>query len=174
MRVGTLLGIAVGLMACAESTAPVPPLRVLDQPPALSAAADAATHITQPFNGSILISCANGGQGETVALSGEVEIVSHSTTDANGGVHLSMHVRPSSVTGVGATSGLTYRGTGGGLVSQFDAADGFPAVYTMINNFRIIGQGPGNNLVMHMTIHVTRNANGDQTAQVDLSSQGCK
>jgi len=174
MRVGTLLGFAIGLMACTESTAPVAPLRVLDQPPALSAAAEASTHITQPFNSSLLISCANGGQGETVALSGEVEIVSHSTTDANGGVHLSMHVRPSSVTGVGATSGLTYRGTGGGLLSQFDAADGFPAVYTMINNFRIIGQGPGNNLLMHMTIHVTMNAGGDQTAQVDLSSQGCK
>lgn len=175
MRVGTLLGMAVGLMACAESTAPVAPLNVLDQPPALSAAAaEASTHITQPFNSSLLISCANGGQGETVALSGEVEIVSHSSTDANGGVHLSMHVRPSSVTGVGATSGLTYRGTGGGLVSQFDAADGFPAVYTMINNFRIIGQGPGNNVLMHMTIHVTMNDSGDQTAQVDLSSQECK
>ena len=109
-----------------------------------------------------------------VALSGEVEVVSHSSTDANGGVHFSFHVRPSSVTGVGATSGLTSRGTGGGLVSQFDAADGFPAVYSMINNFRIIGQGPGNNLLMHMTIHMTMNANGEQTAQVDLSSQDCK
>ena len=172
MRVGTLLGIAVGLMACAEST-PVAPLRVLDQPPAL-AAADGATHTSQPFSASLFISCANGGQGETVDLSGEVEVVTHSTTDANGGVHLSMHVRPAAVTGVGATTGLTYRGTGGGLFSQFDAADGFPAVYTMINNFRIIGQGPGNNLLMHMTIHVTTNANGDQTAQVDLSSQDCK
>ena len=174
MRVGTLLGISAGLMACAESTAPVAPLRVLDQPPALSAAAEASTHITQPFNSSLLISCANGGQGEMVALSGEVDIVSHSSTDANGGGHLSMHIRPSSVTGVGATSGLMYRGTGGGLVSQFDAADGHPAVYTMINNFRVLGQGPGNNVLMHMTIHVTMNANGDQTAQVDLSSQGCK
>ena len=174
MRVGTLLGIAVGLMACAESTAPVAPLRVFDQSPALAAETEAATHITQPFSTSLPISCANGGVGETVALSGEVEIVSHSTTDANGGVHLSMHVRPAAVTGVGATTGLKYRGTGGGLVSQFDAADGFPAVYTMINNFRIIGQGPGNNVLMHMTIHVTMNANGEQTAQVDLSSQDCK
>ena len=112
MRVGPLLGIAVGLMACAESTAPVAPLRVLDQPPALSAAAEASTHIRQTFNSSLLISCANGGQGETVALSGEVEIVSHSSTDANGGGHLSMHIRPSSVSGVGATSGLTSQAVG--------------------------------------------------------------
>lgn len=172
MRVGTLLGIAVGITACAESP-PVAPLRVLDQPPAM-AAAEASTQISQPFNSSLWIACANEGQGEMVALSGTVQIVNHSSQDANGGVHLSMHVRPSAVTGVGATSGLTYRGTGGGLVSQFDAADGFPAVYSMINNFHIIGQGPGNNLLMHMTIHVTVNANGEQTAEVDLSSYECK
>lgn len=173
MRVGTLLGIAVGITACAESS-PVAPLRVFDQPPAMAEAAEASTHISQPFSTSLFIACANEGQGETVALSGTVEVVNHSSQDANGGVHLSMHVRPAAVTGVGATSGLTYRGTGGGLVSQFDAADGFPAVYSMINNFRIIGQGPGNNLLMHMTIHVTMNANGEQTAEVDLSSNDCK
>src|SRR5688500_10541952 len=54
MRVGILLGIAVGLMACAESTAPVAPLLVLDQPPALAAATEASSHITQPFNSSLL------------------------------------------------------------------------------------------------------------------------
>lgn len=173
MRVGTLLGIAIGLTACTESTSPVAPLRVFDQPPVL-AAAEAATLVTQPFSTSLWISCANEGQGEMVALSGSVELVSHSSQDENGGVHLSMHVRPASMTGVGATSGLMYRGTGGGLVSEFNAADGLPAVYTMINNFRIIGQGPGNNLLMHMTIHVTVNANGEQTAEVDLSSYDCK
>ena len=173
MRVGTLLGITIGLTACTESTSPGAPLRVFDQPPVL-AAAEAATHITQPFSTSLWISCANEGQGEMVALSGSLDLVNHSSQDENGGEHLSMHVRPASMTGVGATSGLMYRGTGGGLVSEFNAADGLPAVYTMINNFRIIGQGPGNNLLMHMTIHVTVNANGEQTAEVDLSSYECR
>jgi hypothetical protein len=167
MRVGTLLGIAVGLSACAES--PVAPLRVTDQTPALSAVTS-LSQLTTTFNRTLWVSCA----GESVALLGEIEIFSQSTEDDNGGVHLSTHVRPSGVVGVGLTSGLMYRGTGGTFEAEGYAADGYPAVYTFVNNFRIIGQGPGNNLLMHMTIHQTINANGELTADVDLTSQDCK
>ena len=76
--------------------------------------------------------------------------------------------------GVGAVSGLKYRGTGGTFEGEGEAAGGFPAVYSFVNNFRIIGQGPGNNLLMHMTVHQTMNANGELTADVDLSNSDCK
>ena len=38
---------------------------------------------------------------------------------------------------------------------------------TYINNFRIIGQDPDNNYLVHETFHVTVNANGELTAFVD-------
>ena len=43
-----------------------------------------------------------------------------------------------------------------------------------MNNFRIIGQGPGNNFLVHETFHVTINANGVVTATVDNFSVECK
>ena len=173
MRVGTLLGIAVGLTACAESTSPVAPLRVLDTP-APQASAASSEQLTLPLSRTIWVSCANGGVGEDVAIAGELEIRTHSVEDDNGAVHLMTHVRPSRVVGVGEVSGLKYRGTGGTFQGEIYAADGSPRVYSFVNNFRIIGQGPGNNLSMHMTVHQTWNANGDLTADVDLSHSDCK
>jgi len=170
MRVGTLLGIAVGLSACAES--PIAPSKVIDQPPALSAATS-SSQLTTPFNRTLWISCANDGAGESVALAGEIEIHSQSTEDANGGVHLSTHVRPSRVIGVGLSTGARYRGTGGTFEAEGYAADGYPATYTFVNNFRIIGQGPGNNLTMHMTVHQTMNSDGALSADVDLTNSDC-
>ena len=172
MRVGTLLGIAVGLTACAESS-PVAPLRVLDQPPSLAAVVT-SEQLTLPLKRTLWISCANGGAGEDVTIEGELEIRTHSTEDEDGGVHLTTHVRPSGVVGVGEVSGLKYRGTGGTFQGEGQAAAGFPAVYSFVNNFRIIGQGPGNNLLMHMTVHQTMNAGGELTADVDLSHSDCK
>jgi len=45
---------------------------------------------------------------------------------------------------------------------------------TFINNFRIIGQGNGNNLLMHETFHVTVNANGALTVLIDKIESDCK
>lgn len=173
MRVGTLLGIAAGLTACAESTSPVPPLRAMDQPPSLAAVVS-STQLTLPLKRTLWISCANDGLGEDVAIEGELEIRTHSTDDGDGGVHLSTHVRPSGVAGVGEVSGLKYRGTGGMFEGEHHAADGFPATYSFVNNFRIIGQGPRNNLLVHMTVHQTMNASGALTADVDLSHSDCR
>jgi hypothetical protein len=171
MRVGTLLGIVVGLSACTES--PIAPLRVLHQAPTLSAV-QSSTQLTLSFNRTLWVSCANDGLGESVQLTGEIEIHSHSTEDPNGGTHLSTHIRPSGVVGVGQVSGLHYRGTGGTFEGEGFAADGYPYVYSFVNNFRIIGQGPGNNMLVHSTVHQTLNANGELTAEVDLSSSECK
>lgn len=171
MRVGTLLGIAVGLSACAES--PIAPLRVIDQPPALLAET-ASSQLTMNFNRRVWVSCANDGAGEFVALLGVIEMHSQVTEDGNGGVHMSTHVRPSGVVGVGLVSGKAYRGTGGTFEGEGYDADGYPATYSFVINFRIIGQGPGNNLLMHMTIHQSMNSGGEMSAEVDLASSECK
>lgn len=171
MRIGALLGIAMGIVACAESPSPVAP-RALDQSPTLSADGS-STQTTLPFSATLWIPCANGGAGETVALSGELEFSSHEVLDADGGTHERRMVRPSGVVGVGATSGLNYRGTGMSFMSEGVAAEG-SSVYTYVNNFRIIGQGAGNNLLVHAVVHQTTDADGNVVATVDLSSNTCK
>jgi hypothetical protein len=39
--------------------------------------------------------------------------------------------------------------------------------FTIVNNFKIIGQGPDNNYTVHENTQFTINANGDLTATVD-------
>jgi len=43
-----------------------------------------------------------------------------------------------------------------------------------VNNFYMIGQGPGNNFKVHETYHYTIDANGELTAFVDNFSVTCK
>ena len=176
MRPALLVGLAVTLSACAESPiAPAAPARALaDAPTFATAATVTSSHLSLAFKASRWIACANEGQGESVALSGAIDLDTHVTDDGNGGVHVSAHVRPDHVTGIGDASGLTYRGTGGTGEHEFTATDGSPSVYSFVNNFRIIGPGKGNNILVHYTIHQTLNANGDLMADVDISSSECR
>jgi hypothetical protein len=167
MRIGALLGIAVGISACAES--PTAPLS--DQP---SLAVTSSSHTTLGFNRRVWVPCANDGAGESVALVGSIEVHSQAVEDQQGGVHLVTLVRPSRVIGIGLSSAQTYRGTGGTFEAEGYNYDGYPATYTFVNNFRIIGQGPGNNLLMHMTLHQAVNADGEIVADVDFTSLECR
>lgn len=45
---------------------------------------------------------------------------------------------------------------------------------TFGNNFRVIGQGPDNNLSVHANLHMTVNSNGALTSFVDNFSLTCQ
>ena len=169
MRIGALLGIAVGIAACAESPSPVGPGTLGGTP--LSAEAS-STELVVPFGASLFVPCANGGAGESVALAGSLSIRSHEVTTEDGITRLWTQWRPLGVVGIGATSGQRYRGTGGTFEGLVDRSEG--SVYSVVNNFRIIGQGPGNNMTMHMVIKQAYNANGELTAEVNLQQQDCR
>jgi len=130
------------------------------------------TTSVQALSMNLWVSCANGA-GEYVQLSGELRTSITTVVDGQGGTHYRALVQPDGVRGVGQTTGLRYHGTGGTVVSEFAAADGYPYTRTIVNNFRIIGQGPGNNLLVHSTLHVTVNANGDMTSSVNMASTEC-
>jgi hypothetical protein len=75
------------------------------------------------------------------------------TVNAN---HISadMHFQPQGISGVGSVSGDKYQGTG---ITRFSfQADvvSFPFIETIVNNFKIIGQGPGNNFLVHENFHL--------------------
>ncbi len=138
-----------------------------------SAQAAAATYTASlnfPISLFVYIPCANGGVGEYVVLTGNLHDVYSYTFDSAGGVRLTYSDNPQGITGLGWDTGDKYQGTGitrGG----FSAMVGYEETY--VNNFRMIGQGPGNNFQVHETYHITINANGTMTVYVDNFSVEC-
>jgi hypothetical protein len=135
--------------------------------------AEVTTNITVPFNSTVFIPCANGGVGEQVQLSGDLHILI-STTITDTTLHLTQHFQPQGVTGVGLVTGDKYQATGVTRTDMNTNGTPFPFNTTLVNNFRIIGQGRGNNFLVHATVHTTVSANGDVTAEVNNTSTECK
>jgi hypothetical protein len=124
-----------------------------------------------PIDLFIFIPCAADGQGEVVELTGELHDLFHITGDAAGGFYVKDQDNPQGVTGTGQTTGDKYQGTGV-TVNEFTTKPGFQD--TSINNFRIIGQGPGDDLLVHDTFHITMNAEGEVISFHDDFSAECK
>ena len=166
----TALVVSGALTGCHDAPGPV-------DPTASAVVRLGATTVTTndqvPFNSSVFVPCANGGAGEVVVLSGTLHLLSHQTVSNSGNFHVKFHAQPQGVSGVGLTTGDQYRATGV-TQEEFHSNGPLPITDTFINNFRIIGQGPGNNFSVHQTIHITINANGVLTAFVDNTNVDCK
>lgn len=139
--------------------------------PALAKATVLTDNLQIPVNIFAFVPCAAGGAGEWVDLNGPLHILFRTTIDDNGGFHSMVHFQPQGISGTGLTTGDSYQATGETL-ETFNGKVGFEDTY--VNNFKIIGQGPGNNFLVHNTIHFTVNANGEVTADVDNSSVECR
>jgi hypothetical protein len=121
----------------------------------------------------VFVPCANGGAGELVELNGPLHVLITFTINGNN-VSGKSHFQPQGISGFGLETGDKYQATG---VTQ----DHFKGSFnngqfnqTFVNNFRIIGQGPGNNFLVHENFHLTINANGEVTTAHDNFSVDCK
>ena len=126
-----------------------------------------------PTEIAVFVPCANGGAGEDVLLSGNLHVVSTFTINGNN-ISGKSHFQPQGISGVGAITGDKYQATG---VTQDQFKSSFingQFQETTINNFRIIGQGNGNNFTIHENTHITVNANGTLTTIVDNIKDDCK
>ena len=110
---------------------------------------------------------------DLVTLNGFLHIVTHTTETASGGVTMTRHVNPQGVTGVGTPSGITYRSNGATNTSGHTSASG-ASESTFVNNFHLISQGSAGNLLVHIVIHQTVNANGQVTSDVEKISIECR
>jgi hypothetical protein len=135
---------------------------------ALPMQAAVTTNVSVPITLVVDIPCA----GELVVLNGPLHILSTLTFDRAGGFHMVAHFQPQGIRGLGQLSGTKYHATG---ITEFQTnAKAVPFETSFVNNFKIIGQGPGNNLLIHENFHLTVNANGRLTALIDNSSSECK
>jgi hypothetical protein len=161
--------VGLGLLACQGVPTDAP---MMDAPQPFLAATTSTTNDIIPFSTGIFVPCALNGAGELVLVSGELHVLFHLTVSHSGNLTIKSHFQPQNIFGSGQTSGLKYRATG--VTQQTQTVNGNPPWnFTFINNFRFIGQGPGNNYMVHVTQHVTVNANGDLTSVVDNSSTTC-
>jgi hypothetical protein len=139
----------------------------------LPANAAIEVNVKTPINVAVFVPCAAGGAGEVVDLSGPLHILVTFTINGNN-VSGVMHFQPQGVSGTGETTGDKYQGTGVTQSSFKIPLLNGAATFTSVNNFRIIGQGPGNNYLVHENAHVTINANGTVTVFHDNFSVACK
>ena len=153
-----LTGAALGACTDVPSTASIAPV---------ASAATATSNISVPFD-AILNGCT-----EPIQFTGALHILFHSTFTSSGNYHFKFHFQPQGVNGTGLQTGTKYEATG---VTQDESDYNGPLPYTesYINNFRLIGQGPNNNLLVHENFHITINSNGDVTAVHDNSSVECR
>jgi hypothetical protein len=119
-------------------------------------------HFVFPQNFVLLNPCT----GHLIAFAGDDDAVLHITLDPTGGLHR-VTVDHLAITGTDLVSGETFREVGAVVAQDSLDLSGSRSEFTLKQGTNFIGQGPGNNLVQHETIHVTVDANGDVTAVVD-------
>lgn len=139
--------------------------------PVLAQATTFTDNVKVPIDIFVFVPCAAGGAGEFVVLSGTLHMLFRTTIDSRGGFHSKFHFQPQGVSGTGLTTGAKYQATG---VTQGTDNGKVGFVSTFVNNFRVIGQGPGNNFMIHENFHITVNANGEVTAFVDNFRVTCR
>jgi len=139
--------------------------------PALAGASTFVDNFSIPIDLFVFVPCAAGGAGELVQLQGPLHILFRTTIDNRGGFHSTFHFQPQGISGTGLTTGDKYQATGETQGTD-NGQVGFES--TFVNNFKIIGQGPGNNFLVHENFHYTVNANGTVTAFVDNFSVECR
>ena len=123
---------------------------------------------------TVFVPCAAGGAGELVDLSGPLHTLITFTINGNN-VSGTAHFQPQGLSGTGETTGDKYQATGVTKDTSFKVSfQNGQAQQTFINNFRIIGTGPGNNFLVHEEAHITINANGAVILVHDNLSIACK
>jgi hypothetical protein len=144
-------------------------LSVLGLSVAAVAYAEVVQNVQMPFVATFFIPCAN----DTVDFSGDLHVVISFTINGNE-VSGRTQYQPQGIKGIGRATGTRYNAVGVTQDMLHGSLQNGQFNETLVNNFRLIGQGPGNNLVVHQNLHVTINANGDVTATVDNTRVDCK
>jgi hypothetical protein len=129
------------------------------------------TILVPGFN--VFVPCANGGAGEVIVGDLQLHVLVTSTVNGNN-VSGKERFQPQGDSLVGQITGETYRATGVTQDSFQGSLQNVQSTFTFVNNFRMIGAGPGNNFLVHETFHLTVNANGDTTVTLDNLSVDCK
>ena len=171
MRRAPVLGLAVLALAGCDPPTDTSSAAASASTPASFAAVTTTDNQKILIDQAVFVDCANGGAGELVILEGSLHTLFHTTFNQSGFALVKTHSQPQGVSGVGEVTGAKFQGTG---VTQDIFSARIGSEETFVNNFRVIGQGTGNNFTVHEILHVTVNANGTVTASFDRLGADCK
>lgn len=132
---------------------------------AIPSRAEVVTNMTVPIGMGVAIPCT----ADAVFLTGNLHVLITSETSSSGTTQFTTHFQPQDLSGV-SLQGIRYQGTGATLQTVTTGSATFAG--THVNNFRIIGQGPGNDLKVFATIHLTV-VDGVPTAEISNASTTC-
>jgi len=132
--------------------------------------ADVLVNESVPIDFTVFVPCAANGTGESVHVTGRVEILLALTTDGAGGFHLVQQVNPQGVSGNGLATGDVYRGTGV-TRTGLNVRAGFQT--SSVNNFRLIGVGSGDNFLVHENLTLVVGADGTVKVGLDHVTGSC-
>jgi hypothetical protein len=137
--------------------------------------ANAAVQLNEKTNVfiSVFVPCAAGGTGEVVDLSGDLHTLISFTLNGHN-VTGRFHFQPQGISGTGETTGDKYQATGVTQETFKSSLQNGQANFTYVNNFRIVGQGPGNNYLVHETLHLNIRSDGTATVFFDNLRIDCK
>jgi hypothetical protein len=161
--------LIVSLAAVAACDAPTPtapaPAPALPGPSFSNAAFSVTSNETFPMTDVVVNPC----NGESVQLGGTVHDVVHVTI--NGNVFSVMeHANGADVSGVGRTTGASYKGNDV-LASHFSAAAGVET--SVVESITMNAKGSTPSFVIKLVEHITIDANGVVTASVDNRTTSC-
>ena len=168
-RVSLLAAALAGITAGCQQDVVMAPRDI--QPALAASSGGIETNVRIPIALFVLVPCANGGAGEVISMSGILHDMFNVLSDGNGGFHVKLHSQPQGITGTGLVTGARYQAVGVTQERQNALAGGN---YTLVNNFRMIGPGPGNNFQVHENLNFTVNANGVVTANHDHVRVTCR
>jgi hypothetical protein len=130
--------------------------------------ATSMTNTTTPFNSSIFPSC----HGESIAISGHMHVIIHTTQSSDGLVSDVFHLNLQG-SGVGDTTGTQY-GFTQATHTTFNRHDTGALEFTLTETIHVISRGHQDDFRMRFLIHVTWNAQGQATAQVSAFERICE
>lgn len=165
--------VMVSLFSCSKSTdeilAAPGNTTVASGPVASLQAANTANSV--PVNSSYFVSCANGGAGEEVELSGKLNFVMQYTVNDNR-YTLTYHVNPQGLSGTGLTSGEKFTASGGSQGTQSGSLSDDQFTYTFTEQLRIVSAG--SSLIVNYKFHVTATPEGQFTTSISDDQVVCR
>lgn len=111
------------------------------------------------------------GCDEPIHLTGWLHYNDHFTDNKNKSLVV-LHGNPQGIKGVGLHSGAEYNGVGSTICIINDNLQSYNTTY--VDNFHLIGKGKTPNRTVHINYHLTENANGEITAELEHISIECK
>jgi hypothetical protein len=135
-----------------------------------AAQAGVVTNETVSYAYSGYVPCANGGAGEL--LTGTIDVHNLVTSTVNGNVETSQFDFQPRGSLVGTITGDTYRLAGVTRGASHEGVENGHYVLTYVSSYLLIGPGPGNNLAVRETAHVTMDGD-DVVVQHDDFSIDC-